>query len=97
MAVYSVTNKTTKAERLVETRTKASAINYIASGEYEATALNTSDLVKKIQTGMTVETVKEEVEKKKPDGSDLDKNDQSSASLLVEKDSNHVGKLSTAK
>lgn len=56
MAVYLIEdskgNKT-----LVETRTKAGAISYVAQKEYNATALNTSQLVLQIKAGMQVETV----------------------------------------
>ena len=56
MAVYLVEdskgNKT-----LVETRTKSGAINFVSQNEYTATALNTSQLVQHIKTGMEVQTV----------------------------------------
>ncbi len=56
MAVYLIEdskgNKT-----LVETRTKAGAINYVSRDEYKATSLNTTELVKHIRSGMEVQTV----------------------------------------
>ena len=56
MAVYLVEdskgNKT-----LVETRTKSGAINFVSQNEYTATALNTSQLVQHIKTGLEVQTV----------------------------------------
>ena len=61
MAVYLVEdskgNKT-----LVETRTKAGAINYVSRNEYTATSLNTSELVQHIKSGMEVQTVGDEEE-----------------------------------
>lgn len=54
MAVYLVEGKD-GSKRLVETRTKASAINHVSNNDYKATALNTSELVKHIQAGIEVE------------------------------------------
>ncbi len=56
MAVYLVED-TQGNKTLVETRTKAGAINYVSRNEYKATSLNTGELVKLIKTGMEVETV----------------------------------------
>lgn len=61
MAVYLVENKD-GSKRLIETRTKAGAINHVANGDYKATALNTSSLVENIRSGLVVETVAAEAE-----------------------------------
>lgn len=59
MAVYLVEGKEGTKDRLVETRTKAGAINHVSRNDYKATALNTSELVKHIKDGMEVETIEE--------------------------------------
>ncbi len=53
MAVYLVEDKSGK-QTLIETRTKAGAINYVTRNIYTATALNTSELVRYIKAGMDV-------------------------------------------
>lgn len=72
MAVYLVESKD-GSKRLVETRTKAGAINHVSNKDYNATALNTSELVKHIQAGIEVENTDteeapalESVENQKP-------------------------------
>lgn len=55
MAVYLVEDSKGN-KNLVETRTKAGAINYVSRQEYKATSLNTNDLVKYIREGLEVET-----------------------------------------
>lgn len=59
MAVYLVEDKDGN-KTLVETRTKAGAINYVSKDEYKATSLNTSELVKHIKAGMEVQTIGED-------------------------------------
>lgn len=55
MAVYLVEDQQGN-KRLVETRTKAGAINYVSREQYKASSLNTSELVKHIKEGLEVET-----------------------------------------
>jgi hypothetical protein len=64
MAAYLIKNKATGALRLIETRTKAGAINHVSQSDYEATALNTSELIKHIKSGLEVETLTKEDEEK---------------------------------
>ncbi len=61
MAVYLVTDSKGN-ETLVETRTKAGAVNFIANKEYTATALNTTQLVQHIKSGKAIQTAGEESE-----------------------------------
>jgi len=56
MAVYLVEDKDGN-KTIIETRTKAAAINYVSRNDYKATTLTTSDLVKYIKDGMEVQTV----------------------------------------
>jgi len=56
MAVYLIEDREGN-KTLVETRTKAGAINYVAQGEYTAKTLNTSELVTYIKAGIEVQTI----------------------------------------
>jgi len=62
MAVYKVKNEKTGEEVLVETRTKAGAINHVSKNDYTATSLNTSELVREVKAGKDIEVVGEEPE-----------------------------------
>lgn len=58
MAVYLVEDSRGN-KRVIETRTKAGAVNFVAKSEYTATTLNTGDLVKYIREGKEIETADE--------------------------------------
>jgi hypothetical protein len=58
MAAYLV--ETSKGKRLIEARTQASAINFVMQSEVTAKNLSTTELIKHIKDGMTVETVNPE-------------------------------------
>lgn len=67
MAVYRITNKKDGTKRLIETRTKVSAIGHVSGDDYNCEALNTRELVQEIQNGLKVETLtKEEAEGEEP-------------------------------
>lgn len=60
MAIYKIKNKATGTERLVCTRTKAGAINFVASDDYEAETITGSALAKALKGGMTFDDLTED-------------------------------------
>lgn len=56
MGVYLVEGKD-GSKRLIETRNKSVAIQFVAESDYTAKVLNTSQLVREIQDGLKVETI----------------------------------------
>lgn len=61
MAFYLVEGPN-ETKRLIETRTKAGAINHVAQGLFKATALKNKELVQHLKAGLVPETIEDDNE-----------------------------------
>lgn len=59
MAIYRVKNKKTGDKRVVITRTKAGAINFAASADYEAEVIRGGELLKESKLGTACDDLTE--------------------------------------
>lgn len=60
MAIYRIKNKKTGDKNIVITRTKAGAINYVASEDYEAETIGAGEMMREVKKGVPFNDLSEE-------------------------------------